>query len=69
MTFGEAKQIAAVLKTTKPDPVTGTVGERVLWGRYAQRMEELCAAYVRAGWDDVAWREAAGMDPTPHGEF
>jgi hypothetical protein len=63
--FEDAKRIADVLKRSKPDPVSGTVGERVLWGRLAERIETLCTELVPyRTWDPGAWREAAGMDPS-----
>lgn len=64
MTFADAKTIAEALKDLKPDPETGTVGERLLWGRLLQRLYNVCAERVTRSWNPGAWREAAGVDPS-----
>lgn len=62
MTFAESKKIAAVLKAVRPDPATATVGERLLWGRLSARMLDTIRGMPISGYDDDAWRDAAGVD-------
>ena len=66
MTFTDAKRIAAVLKSHKPDPESGTVGEKLLWARLVKTMREACYEAVSgrnyAAWNEDQWNTASGWE-------
>lgn len=62
MTMSEARKVAAVLKDHRPDPVAGTIGERMLWGTLVRRMAQaLSQRGVVTRWNHDQWCEAAGL--------
>jgi hypothetical protein len=62
MTRAESKRIAESMKEHRPDPVSATIGERMLWGRMVRAMESTCANNT-TGFRAAEWREAAGVPP------